>query len=359
MAKLPATGLTFTAIKSNTGLSSNNLSELNEATSLNQYSFYSPGDPEANVSTKIIENKEDTAPNKMGDFRNFDQASTAGTSGGNFDYDLFEGTDDDVLDTVVIEFKPEFEELNYKSLNSSINSIIVQLYDDAGYSSPIGSADVTTITESTMSPAPPAGHSDQETKIIKVGSNNWPQLTLTNPWSYPKVYAEIFLSDGAISSVMGQTADYQVEVTLVKNLLPKVTVGTIDWGGEYGAYSKAIGFSASNLAALGTSFIFTAHAYVQSGPGGGSGCPDTFQYILADWDITYVYDSIERDIQLNVQGDGDQIGSISVNGPLYNAGDGTDVLDYGEIRSINFTLISASGFGECFSSAPPSTHPTT
>ena len=229
MAKLTATNLTISAIKTAVGSALNNLSGLVTLTNLNPYSFYSPGGPRPNASTKIIEYAPVTSgPYKQGDFRYYDHVATAGTSGGNFSIDVYE----DGPDPRTIEFNCEFRELNYKRLDSGISRIRAQLYDDAGHTSPIGSLVALAITEDTESPSPPTGHVVTQTKIIEAGVHNWPQASLSSPWSYSTLYAIVELGDS--STAIARTTDYSVTITCNKIYKPSAQRGNItgDLGGK-------------------------------------------------------------------------------------------------------------------------------
>jgi len=107
MSKLPATGLTISAIRSAIGSAIYNLSGLVTA-SLNPNSFYSPGIPTPNGTTKIIENVAPSSPYKMGNFRYYDHLAAPATSGGDFSIDVYE----DGPDPRTIEFHCEYKELN-------------------------------------------------------------------------------------------------------------------------------------------------------------------------------------------------------------------------------------------------------
>jgi hypothetical protein len=357
MARVAQTNVSLNAIKGILGAPNFNLSDICKQSNINEYAFYNQWGPRANPTTKEIELVPHFATNgyKLGDFRGYLHEAVAATSGGNRSVPLYEGTHDQPSDTVQIEFQPEFHELNYKRLNASINTIGTQLYSDSGYSSVIGIADVHTIVESTMSPAPPTGHSVTQTKTIQAGSNNWPLLTLTNPWSYSKVYAEIFLTDAALNDDYGHPSDWQVEVTLNKIMKPRVSSAGITVTGSLNGKSASdiyLGIPAGDMADQATSFNFTAQPYWHDSAN------SQYWPIQGQFTFKYLYGGSLRTIQTVDNTSGGPTGEFSVTGNLYNAGDGTDKLLYGETRTIEMNIDSHSGYTQAYSyPLPPTTQP--
>jgi hypothetical protein len=358
MAKLPATVLGQAEVRNHLGVDKWSVGNLNEAAD-NPWSFYGPNKPIANAVTKAIENQIDTTTFKFGDFRYYDKDSAIGTSGGNISLDLYQGTHDGPADTIQPEFHVEMRELNFKRLNSSINSIIVQLYTDSGYSSPLGLPYVHTIVEDTMSPAPPPGHTVTQTKFMQTGfNNNWPKPTITNPWSYSMLYAEIFLSDAAVNDDYGHTADWQVEITMNQIYKPRVTSVGGNITGDDGGYDFAdifLGFTGGNMLDGATSFNFTAQPYLYIPTGNPTWNP-AFWPIIGQFDFSYDYASVERVISAN-QVNAGPLGEMTITGDLYNAGDGTDTLAWGDERIIHLNIDTFSGLGQEMQNNPPNISP--